>query len=330
MQYVLKKEVFEDFVRAVMGSFDFIAPVRGDPSKRVQKSRFTTISSPKDIVALPASTYFSAKGFFFDKKETLFTFDGNNLENPVLDIPPRVLFGLRKCDLNGISHQDIVFLENSTPDPFYKARRDATLLIGLHCESGDEFCFCNSIGLKEFHDLMFFDLDDVYAVEVGSEKGKYFLKQFSSFFQEQDGVIKPSDRETINTLTLNTQDIKKFFHHSGWQELADTCISCGSCNLLCPNCHCATIKDEVGFDLKSGKRVRIPASCQLKSFTRVAGEHIFRNERVERYKHRIYHQLQYFKERHDTQFCTGCGRCIRGCPVKINWVNKINEMESGN
>lgn len=326
MRYVLKKEGFEVFLKAVMKSYEVIAPVTGDKTKRVQKTQFSIISSPQDI-AFHEQAYFPVKYFFFDKEETLLYFHGNEIKNPALHLPPRVFFGLKECDLNGIMHQDIVFLQN-TPDPFYKARRDASILIGLHCQGGDEYCFCNSIGLKSFFDVMFYDKEDVYAIETGSEKGELFMKEFSGFFEEKD-IIKESDRLIPNTFTLNTTDIKHLFHHEGWEELANICISCGACNTLCPNCHCATIKDDIAFDLKTGRRIRIPASCQLKSFTRVAGEHIFRRPRVDRYKHRIYHQLQYFKERHDVHFCTGCGRCIRGCPVRIDWVTKINEMNEG-
>jgi sulfhydrogenase subunit beta (sulfur reductase) len=325
MQYILKKGDFNSFAKKVMSDFEFIAPTKGDESKRVLKTQFSSIKNPKDI-ELGVNTYFPAKYFFFDKKETLLNFKGNILKDVKIKVPQRVIFGLKKCDLNGIMHQDTVFLDENV-DPFYKKRRDATVLIGVHCKAGDEYCFCNSLELTDFHDLMFYEKEDVYAVETGSEKGEKFIKKFSSFFEEMD-TITDDDRKTENTLSLHTTDIKDMYGNEGWKELADTCLSCGACNNLCPNCHCFTIQDEVEFDLKTGKRVRVPASCQLRSFTRVAGDHVFRDERTERYKHRIYHQIQYFKDRHDVVFCTGCGRCVRGCPAKIDWVAKINEMKS--
>ena len=109
-------------------------------------------------------------------------------------------------------------------------------------------------------------------------------------------------------------------------EKTRQCIGCGACTIVCPTCACFDIDDYSELDLASGRRVRTWDSCQLKPFTRVAGNHIFRDTRVERFKHRIYHQIQYFKERHDEVFCTGCGRCIRGCPTKIDWVEAINKL----
>lgn len=323
-QYILKKSDFKKFTTKVMETSDFIAPVMGNSQKTHAKSIFKKISDPKEI-SLDKKSYFPVKSFFFDPEETLFEFNGNKIINPKLKIKQKVFFGLRKCDLNGIMHQDIVFLDENA-DPFYKARRDSSLLIGYHCKEGDDFCFCNSFELKDFFDLMFYEKKDSYAIEVGSDKGQNFIKKFSNFFKKCDNVITEEDKIIINKIKLNTTDIKDNYDNKDWKKGADKCISCGACNFLCPNCHCFTIEDDVNFDLKTGKRIRKPASCQLKHFTRVAGDHVFRDEKLARFKHRIYHQIQYFKDRHDVIFCTGCGRCIEGCPAKIDWVNIINEM----
>jgi sulfhydrogenase subunit beta (sulfur reductase) len=325
-QYQLQKEVFADFVHAVMKSHDFIAPVSVDDNKLYSRSTYKKIVSP-DQIDLAHNTRFPLKYFFFDKKEILFSYDENKVQDPVLKIKPRVFFGVRYCDLNGVYHQDMVFLDKN-PDPFYKKRRDASILIGLHCEEGDKYCFCNSVELKyDFHDLLFFDKGDYYIIEVGSKKGKILLKHkaIEKMLKKVRNKISNEDREIINHKHLKSTDIKDIYKYKDWEQLAETCLSCGACNILCPNCHCFTIKDEPSIDLKSGKRIRVPAACQLRSFTRVAGDHIFRETRVSRYKHRIYHQIVHFKERHGVQFCTGCGRCIRECPTRIDWVKFINK-----
>ena len=97
--------------------------------------------------------------------------------------------------------------------------------------------------------------------------------------------------------------------------------------MICPTCYCSGIKDEADWDLKKMQRVREHTSCQLKSFTKVAGGHVFRSSRSDRFKHRIYHQLQWFKEKNGIDLCVGCGRCITGCPTKIDFVDIINEFE---
>jgi sulfhydrogenase subunit beta (sulfur reductase) len=323
--YVLRKEDFDNFVNEVRAEYDFIAPVTGEKTKQVSTSFFTKIKDPKQIY-LDKKTYYPVKGFFFHPEETIFEFRGNKIINPVIALKQSVFFGLRRCDLNSIWHQDIVFLEENE-DPFYKARRDLSILLGLHCKIGDDYCFCNSMQLKDYFDLMFYDRGEAYAIEVGSEKGEGFIQHLHEFFTPTDDTITEEEKKTINKKHLKTVDIGKDYNSEAWKKGAEICIACGACTFLCPNCHCFTIEDEIGFDLKTGKRIREPASCQLRHFTRVAGEHIFRDTKLARFKHRIYHQIQYFKERHDVVFCTGCGRCIEGCPVRIDWVEIINEMK---
>jgi sulfhydrogenase subunit beta (sulfur reductase) len=325
-QYGLKKIELNKLMSSIMNEYDIVAPVEANKQKQHARSLFKKISDPEEI-SLKKKTYFPVKGFFFRSEETLFEFDGNKIVDPKVELKETVFFGLRKCDLNGIMHQDMVFLDKNT-DPFYKARRDASTLIGYHCKEGDEYCFCESFELKDFFDLMFYEKEEEYIVEIGSEKGRVIIDKYSSYFNKKEDILTEEDRKIKNKKRLDSQEIKDMYNDKDWERGSDKCIACGACNFLCPNCHCFSIRDDVNLDLKTGKRVRVPASCQLKHFTRVAGDHIFRESKVSRFKHRIYHQIQYFKERHGLTFCTGCGRCIEGCPAKIDWVEIINQMKS--
>ncbi len=90
---------------------------------------------------------------------------------------------------------------------------------------------------------------------------------------------------------------------------------------------CFDVQDEVEVDLTKGFRIQKWDSCMYKDFTLVAGGHVYRNTRLNRFKHRIYHKLVYFPQKFERYMCTGCGRCIRGCPTKIDWIGLVNEME---
>jgi len=322
-QFALKKTDFEKFFNDTIKNYEFISTVKENKSKNINRPYFKKITDQNDIY-LKKKSYFPVKNFFFHKDETIFEFDKDKLKETIPKVDPTVYFGLRRCDLNGIWHQDIVFLGENA-DPYYKARRDASLLIGYHCKEGDDYCFCNSFPLTDFFDLMFYEKEDYYGIEIGSKKGEEFIRS-SKLFKEKKGFITENDKKIKNSKKLNTLEMKKHYHDKIWKKGSDKCVSCGACNFLCPNCHCFDFKDEVDFSLTKGKRVRNPASCQLRSFTRVAGDHIFRDSRLARFKHRIYHQIQYFKDRHNVIFCTGCGRCIEGCPNKIDWVDIINKI----
>ncbi len=321
---LLKKKDFESFTSELIGWCEVISPVK----KEVV--RFKKIKNPSDIY-LGKNSFFPVKEFFFRKKETIFKFKSNKISIPKLESPKRVFFGLRKCDLNAISHQDKVFME-TIKDPYYTAQRKNAYLIGYHCnEAPSKYCFCESLRLNDFFDLMLYDRHkDFFLVEIGSEKGKTIAKRFRKYMKKTDSKVSLEEKKIIGADRLLDSNIKGLYDNHGWQEGVDKCLSCTACTALCPTCYCFDLKDEVkARNLGEGERVRNWSSCQLKEFTKVAGNHVFREKREERFKHRIYHQLDYFRERYDVDLCTGCGRCIEGCPTRIDFIEIINKMKQG-
>jgi ferredoxin len=45
-------------------------------------------------------------------------------------------------------------------------------------------------------------------------------------------------------------------------------------------------------------------------------------------RQRFAHKLLYFPERYGALACTGCGRCIRACPVNIDIREVILDLQS--
>ncbi len=318
---MLKKKGLSEFLDQLKRYYELIAPVKND------LARFEKIEDVKDI-CLEKNSYFPLKEYFFKKEETLFSFDGKKIIAPKLNVPERVFFGIRRCDLNAIMKQDKVFIKDAK-DPYYTAAREKSFLLGYHCNNAlSPYCFCGSMDLADFYDLMFYDRKKFLLAESGSEKGDFLIKKFSKFFSKTN--IKINDKEKIihRTNRLEKKDISGLYNNPDWKRGVDICLSCGACTALCPTCYCFEIYDNVRIDnIDKGERKRKWSSCQLQDFTRVAGNHVFRKEREERFKHRIYHQLQYFKEKYGMQMCVGCGRCIEGCPTRIDFVKIINEMK---
>jgi len=315
----IKKEVFNRLISSLIKRYEVIAPVKKELVS------FEPITDSKQIY-LKTNSYFPVKEFFFKKHETLFSFKGNALNVPVKKVKEKIFFGLRRCDLNSILRQDMAFIDEEV-DPYYKKERENSVLIGYHCDKvEDEYCFCGSLKLLDFFDLMFYDKAKYFLVEIGSKKGKEFVNNHKQYFNDTKLTIK--DKNIKDSDRLQKKDISSLYNHPDWKKAVELCLSCAACNILCPSCYCFDINDKVDIkDLNKGGRYRTWAACQLRCFTRVAGEHVFRDKREDRFKHRIYHQLQYFKEKHGVDLCTGCGRCIRGCPTRIDFVKFINEMK---
>jgi len=267
-------------------------------------------------------SWFTSKKHVFPEKQTLFKYNGNKIEKYSY-FPKKVLFGLRMCDLNAFKINDRLFLEQSPPNENYRQFRENLTLVGLFCdEVQDKYCFCSSMDLTHYYDLCLFDKGTFFHIKSGSTKGdkiieKLKLKLDKPYFKElPEGGLK-----------LSTKQIGDLYENQIWQKGVDDCLSCGDCTTLCPTCLCFDVQDEPNIDLKSGVRKVKWDSCMYKDFTLVAGEHVYRNTRTNRFKHRIYHKLDYYPKKFDGEsMCTGCGRCIRGCPTKIDWVGLVNEM----
>jgi len=318
--YRQEKSACGAFLTDISKTHELIAPVKDDVV------RFESVTSV-DKITLESPSFFPVKDFFFLKEEVIFTFEGNDIKVPELKPIKRVFFGLRRCDLNGIKRQDTALLGN-IKEPYYQIRRKLSTLIGFHCEKAPlEYCFCESLEKEEFFDLMYYDRGDHYLIEIGSDAGRELIEKYFDYFTESQVEITPEEKIIEGADRLIKKDISALYEHENWKKGVELCLSCAACTSLCPTCFCFEIHDETKMsDPNSGSRKRYWSSCQLQSFSRVAGDFVFRSDREERFKHRIYHQLQYFKERFYVNLCVGCGRCIQGCPTRIDFVKLINEM----
>ncbi|MBU0953450.1 MAG: 4Fe-4S dicluster domain-containing protein [Nanoarchaeota archaeon] len=270
------------------------------------------------------NAYFPIKEHFFRKRETILRFDGQKLITVRPTSSKKIFFGVRRCDLTALKHQDSIF-QKQYKDPWYKAQRANTILIGYHCATPpNKYCFCDGMGLEEYQDLMFYEQKTQFLVEVTSVKGAALIKKYRRFFKKANKRITDADKH-IKTRKLRKRDFNAIYDHHAWTAGVNKCLSCTACTAMCPTCYCYELHDELDT-LKHGTRCRIWSSCQVKAFTRIAGNHVFREQREHRFKHRIYHQIQYFREQHGFDLCTGCGRCIAACPTRIDWVSIANKI----
>lgn len=309
MQKILEKNKLEEFLNNLIKKYDIIAPVKEENTK------FKKISNIKEIY-LDKLTDIPLKSFFIPNNEILTEFKNNKENENIKPLKKTIIFGLRKCDLNAIKVLDKVMYDKN-----YINKRKNTILIGLFCDSPDKFCFCNSMELKDYYDLFFYKSKDTYYISVGSKKGEELVKNLKSPKKE---IIIPNPK---NSKLLLNKNIESDYNNEIWETDANKCISCSACTVDCPTCNCFDIKDKLNINKKDSIRFRNPSSCQLMSFSRVAGGKSYRSSRLSRFKHFVYHKIVYYKKRHNEFMCVGCGRCLRVCPAKIDWVNTINLLK---
>ncbi len=324
MTEFLSKEGLFAWLGRIAGERKLIAPVH-----MWGITLFRAVDSPENIALDIENTDLSAKDWFFPPSEALFTVDQREDHphiTPATENREAVLFGLRPCDALAISHFDMPFLAEPA-DNLYRERREKTVLVGVACARARPECFCTSAGTapndSSLLDIMLTEAGDGYALEVVTEKGR---KALGDTPLESLGFELTSPPQPDPVPLAGIKDIARHvFDAPYWDRLADRCIHCNLCAYVCPDCYCFDIRD---YSAKGKtERVRCWESCQSAGFTRLAGGHDPRSSKGARLRQRFYHKFLYFPENFGPPACTGCGRCVRACPVNIDIREVAAEMQ---
>ncbi|MGM0453964.1 MAG: 4Fe-4S dicluster domain-containing protein, partial [Thermodesulfobacteriota bacterium] len=177
-----------------------------------------------------------------------------------------------------------------------------------------------------------------YLARVLSEKGEKFVSAagWDTVADNGQSAIETMETEAESKIksSVNTDNLKKQslvdLHEAEqaiWNPEAFACINCGTCTYACPTCWCFDVQDET-FG-KSGVRIRNWDSCMYPIFSLHASGHNPRGTKVGRVRQRFMHKLKYYVDKYDSGIqCTGCGRCVRLCPVNIDIRRICNMMNS--
>ena len=317
----IEKAKIPQFINYLISEgFEVIAPV-----KTKDGINFETVKNGHEMTTEYINTVYSPKRFFFPDGKVLFKYDLNEepkiIENK--EKVKRIIFGIRPCDLHGLLILDKVLKK----DPYYMQKRKNTILIAVNCSKSGENCFCEFMGTNKVehgYDMLLSESDEFYIVNGCSLKGKRFLGFFKQI-NKKIGQNKVSNTRKFDLKNVEN-NILKIFNHTRWKNIADRCLSCGACTVVCPTCYCFSINDEPDFDKKTGERKRFWSFCMLMEFSRVAGNVVFRRDRIDRCRQFVFHKLSYFKNEHGKHLCVGCGRCIEICPAKIDFFKEVEKM----
>ncbi|WP_290996790.1 4Fe-4S dicluster domain-containing protein [Gordonibacter sp.] len=319
-------------VSAFMETYEVVAPVKRDRSYV-----FEAVHSFDDIELGYDTTISSPKKYFLPPTETLFPFDARDNEVAAFaaEITPRVVFGAHACDINALNRLDLVFRDGRMPDPYYVARRKATLIVGISC-TPTETCFCHLWGADEArfgYDLFLQDIGDRYLVSISSVEAANILEAACNprVATDEDRIaFRYAARRRQAAFSEDIPDIQDVamlmdaFHKDPfWEELGGRCLACTACSAVCPTCFCFDIRDTLDPDGKTGRRERTWDSCTSPQFAEVAGGHNFRADGRNRVRHRMYHKLNGFLANHDRMLCVGCGRCVKACKANINPIEVL-------
>jgi ferredoxin len=295
----------------------------------------------------------SLKNFLFPAREPVATFTrdgaGWRQEPAVPDPTPLAVLGVRGCDLAALSIQDAVFLRDDTADVAYRTRRGRLFIVAVNCRRAAATCFCHSMGCGPAagpgYDLAVTETHDRFAIEPGSAQGAALLDDVATrtalipCTPEEAAAIREKPRalgrwmQTRPTIpnepaprSLDTTGIRDLLYgnleHARWAEVADRCLACGNCTLVCPTCFCHAVEDVPDLAGDSATLERRWASCFTLDHGRMHGGDA-RPTTASRYRQWLTHKLAGWIDQFGTSGCTGCGRCITWCPVGIDLTAEV-------
>ena len=260
--------------------------------------------------------------------------------------PPRFAFiGVRACDLEAIAIQDQVFLGEPVAQPSYARRRAESFIIVVQCGEPSGTCFCASMesgprAVSGFDLAMTEIVEDDnhrFVAEAGSERGAELLAEVSAPpTTEEDlraakAVVASAARRMGRS--METSGIQELLYanleHPRWDEVAERCLTCANCTLVCPTCFCATIEDTTDLTGDRAERWRRWDSCFTLAHSYLHGGSVRATPKA-RYRQWVTHKLATWIDQFGTSGCVGCGRCITWCPVGIDITEEVRAIrESG-
>ncbi len=254
------------------------------------------------------------------------------------DVVKRAFIAIRSCELHAMAIQAQVFTGGEFVDSTYDSRSRNTFTLAVNCGQAGNTCFCTSMNtgpeVTAGFDLALTEILDgarhEFLVEIGTELGAEVLNAVD--FRDAEPEDQQTAKEIVNRATgqmgrsVDTTDIKDLLtrNHGNtrWDEVAERCLSCANCTMVCPTCFCSTVEDVTDLSGDNAERWRRWDSCFTMDFSYIAGGNV-RTSTKSRYRQWMTHKLATWHDQFGTSGCVGCGRCITWCPVAIDITEEV-------
>jgi sulfhydrogenase subunit beta (sulfur reductase) len=316
------------------GIRDYQAPGKYRLEKIEENEAFSFANGPQGL-----------KPFLFKPRETVWKVQ-RNLDGKLAFVPetirekPIAFIGARACDLVALEIQDRIFIQDKYRYASYFSRRETLLIVAANCTYASNNCFCVSAGtgpqVKQNFDLALTELPEGFIVIEGSERGSQVIQQLPVDKATSDQIARAKKRmevaakmQTKKIPVDNQGSLRTILfdnlHHPRWNEVADRCLSCGNCTLVCPTCFCHSEYDQASLDGTESEHQREWDSCFTAGHSYVSGK-VLRDDTRKRYRQWLTHKVGSWFDQFGTSGCVGCGRCIAWCPVGIDITEELSAI----
>jgi sulfhydrogenase subunit beta (sulfur reductase) len=253
---------------------------------------------------------------------------------------PLAVVGARPCDVAAIAIVDRVLKDGSHRDPRYGDRRDSVFIAVVECASPADTCFCASMhsgpGIEEGFDLALTELNDEkghrFVVRSGTPRGTEVLSSVPTRpaseldLAARSRVLDDASRMMKRSLPFDevASLLARNVEHPRWDDVAQRCLSCANCTMICPTCFCSDVRDTSELSGALERR-RTWSSCFDLEHSYLHGGAVHASSKS-RYRQWMTHKLSTWWDQFDSTGCVGCGRCIVWCPVGIDITQEVTAI----
>jgi formate hydrogenlyase subunit 6/NADH:ubiquinone oxidoreductase subunit I len=265
---------------------------------------------------------------FFPQMDVILSLNGQSIQAPAPLAMPLLVVGFTAEDLDCLTFIDRFYSENFRDTVYFSKRQNAvTVSVTGRCgkdgrtlktSSGN----CDLELVCDGQDYLLVAHSDTGKTLANGIQGSDASAEQLEAVKAEAGVGNAEDRallEKASKLLLEDKVPEAF-----WDQLANRCIACTSCNLVCPTCTCFDVFDRKDDD--RDERWRMWDSCQLDGFMREASGHNPMGKEAVRTRRRIHHKLGADPRRWGQITCMLCGRCDDACPTGIGIKSVCREM----
>ena len=242
---------------------------------------------------------------------------------------PIAVIGARACDLAALAIHDRVLAGGPAVDPDYAARRSELFIIAVECAFATATCFCASTGtgpeVTTGADVVLGEVSGGFVARAATPAGARMLDGLGLAAAPDEAVEAARAQVARTRASMGTAVQVEGLHdrllanldHPRWDAIAERCLACANCTLVCPTCFCTGLTVTSDLDGRESTAARTWDSCFTDGFAQVAGGS-FRPRHRDRYRQWLTHKFGTWWDQFGTSGCVGCGRCIGWCPVGID------------